>query len=74
MGMVNIYAERQQEAAFGGGFADEGSWGRDRGQADGAATTQTAEVTPTGDPFAKNWVIAALILFVFLYTVSRLLD
>jgi hypothetical protein len=71
--MFDLYARERESAAFGGGYDDMSLRDWARGQADDAGV-QTAEVTPQGDMFAKNWVIAALVLFLFLYTVSRVLD
>lgn len=71
--MHQLYVNAREEAAFGGGFAgvpamNLGTRAMDEGG------VQTAEVTPNGDMFAKNWLIAAVVVFLFMYTVSRILD
>ena len=75
--MMQMYAnarvQSREDSAFGGGFANVREMDYGRGQA-GDAGVQTAETTPTGDPFAKNWLMLAAVLFLFLYTVSRVLD
>lgn len=73
--MQSLFVGARENFAFGGGgafspqmTAQMGTLAMDEGG------VQTSEVTPNGDRWAYNWIMAAIALFLVLYTVSRVLD
>lgn len=71
--MFNLYADEREGAAFGG-YASEMYAIGGNGASDPTTSPQSAESENMPDFSVKNWITVFIILFLFLYTVSRVLD